>query len=49
MRLSCQIPSILFADFTQFYNLVCFMSSVAVFSLIAQRMSGFRTPIDGSI
>lgn len=27
----------------QFYNLVLFMSSIAVFSLVAQRMSGQRT------
>lgn len=28
---------------TQFYNLVLFMSSIAVFSLVAQRMSAGRS------
>ncbi|KAM0794431.1 hypothetical protein BDR22DRAFT_691094 [Usnea florida] len=28
-----------------FYNLILFMSSVAAFSLIAQRMSGSRTAL----
>ena len=32
-------------DVIQFYNLVLFMSSVAVFSLVAQRMSGGRTAV----
>ena len=36
-----------FADYTanilEFYNLILFMSSVAAFSLIAQRMSGSKT------
>lgn len=30
---------------SQFYNLVLFMSSVAVFSVVAQRMSGQRVAI----
>ena len=29
-------------DYFKFYNLILFMSSVAAFSLIAQRMSGAR-------
>ena len=29
-------------DYLKFYNLILFMSSVAAFSLIAQRMSGAR-------
>ena len=29
---------------TQFYNLVTFISSVAVFSLLAQRMNGPKAP-----
>lgn len=29
--------------FDEFYNLVLFISSVAVFSLVAQRMSGVKT------
>lgn len=32
----------LFTDYFKFYNLILFMSSVAAFSLIAQRMSGAR-------
>jgi len=33
------------ADTTKFYNLILFMSSVAAFSLIAQRMSGGKTAL----
>ena len=31
------------ANMLEFYNLILFMSSVAAFSLIAQRMSGSKT------
>ncbi|KAJ5334952.1 hypothetical protein N7541_004792 [Penicillium brevicompactum] len=34
------VSSFHFADIKQFYNLVLFISSVAIFSLTAQRMSG---------
>ena len=34
------IHGIYLMDSLQFYNLVLFMSSVAVFSLVAQRMNG---------
>ena len=33
------------ANIAEFYNLILFMSSVAAFSLIAQRMSGGRTAL----
>jgi hypothetical protein len=35
-------PRAMLTRLSQFYNLVLFISSVAVFSLVAQRMSGHK-------
>jgi hypothetical protein len=40
---SCLDTDVSTNEFDKFYNLVLFISSVAVFSLVAQRMSGAKS------